>query len=142
MKALLTVSTAVLMVGCATQPRFVKAYSGQEVPHEQVALLKPTHAVVIESIDGAFARDTRTALALTSVEIEVALLPGQHVVIAGYDNGYAGSTRPIELKFEARAGHRYLLRRNAQGGQWNPEIIDVTGREECWNMGTMLNDPC
>ena len=122
--------------GCGAQKIFVKAYSGEDRPANQLALLKPVIGIVIESIDGEFSRGIATQQPFGYLDADIAVLPGTHVIKVAYSYGggplSVSSRGSLTINFTAERGHRYILRAEFLSNRWTPIIIDVTDRNECW----------
>lgn len=127
----------VIFSACTAQKFYMKAYSGPELRHDEVALLKPYLGTIIKSIDG----ETKYAIkpmrpGQSNLDIDIALRPGEHQIVIGYElygvNQYQSSVREQVVRFKASAGRRYLLNVTVEGNSWRPFIEDVTDTPEKW----------
>jgi hypothetical protein len=116
----------------------MKTYNGPPLPDNEAALLKPFLAVSIKAIDGD---QTKTITPLrpgnpTNIDADISFQPGKHSILVGYyimepRVTYWSTTNQL-VEFEARAGHRYLLKGERIGESWRPIIEDVTGEPNKW----------
>lgn len=100
-----------LLPGCAARGPLV-AYEGAVRPQAEVALLQVPERVQVMAIDGR-----EPPPSFLSSDIELALLPGEHVLSLRYvelfrlngDEHDVIRSRPAALRFTAVAGGRYRL---------------------------------
>lgn len=74
-----------------------------------------------------------------STDFEIEFLPGMHQLRIGYYNGTLHSSQTVLIHVDMKAGHRYLLKPNSthnsfKSNEWRPEVIDVTGKPDCWTV--------
>lgn len=125
-----------ILCGCASAPVYVKWYGGEQLPPGQQALLKPASSVKIVSIDGDTSKAISASQAFGNTDYEIGILPGTHTVVVSYNSGTAFSTSTLSRTFVVEGGRRYLLRANVVKFPlgWNPAVVDVTDRKECWTV--------
>jgi hypothetical protein len=138
-KCALPVLALTFLTACAPTRVFIKTYEGAPLGPEQSALLKPFIGVQIKSIDG----DTSKAITPlrvgmpTNLDADISFIPGLHSIVLGYQLLHYRKTvysiKDQTVQFEAKAGHRYLLRVEELGDFWKPIIEDVTQHPERWS---------
>lgn len=131
----------IMLAGCGViEKRYVKAFSGKDVPDSKKVLLKPAEGVIIHSIDGNQKEKIVSTQSLGLVEYDIGLLPGAHSLVVSYYDGNLSSRLKSDLQFQSEAGHRYLLQFEItdyggwMGGRGLFKFTDVTGRKECWTV--------
>ena len=130
---------AILMSACASGGTYVKAHSGDDVPREQLGLLKPVTFVRILSIDGDSKKTFSVEGFLGRKDYEIGLKPGVHQVLIAYESVAFKSANPVSLTFRVEAGRKYLVKTNAIEKSWKPTIVDVTSRPECWGVNAEIS---
>jgi len=124
--------------GCGIQKAFIKAYEGQDLPAEQIALVKPQLGIVIKSMDGDPSKQLTVFGKFGSTDADIALAPGSHTFVLAYDSirhvSSVRSVADITFTFRVRAGRKYLLKAvlPSDYSTWRPEIEDVTDKPELW----------
>lgn len=110
----------------------IKAYQGETLPKEKLALVKPTVGVQILSVNGNRDHSVRTSKSLGYNDVEMALLPGTYLFELDYNDGTVSSRGSVRITLEARAGRKYLLHSNLRSGSFRPRFDDLTDRPDQW----------
>lgn len=109
-----------LISGCATQGETYKFYSGEILPPQKLATIKPFHEismvpisrtdVYIIEIDGMFTEHHNLKIPVYEI------LPGEHKLKLGFyimrGGKEARGVVPEYMVFKAKAGHRYVTKGN------------------------------
>jgi len=94
-------------------------YDGEQRPQHEVAIIDVSNPRVyvmgIDTLD-------RKYQALSAKFIEV--LPGKHKLKVAYKSWKGRAASPIELEFQAKAGHNYIVKAAAGFRQWSAWIED------------------
>lgn len=134
----LLLGLALVLAGCTTgRYSYLKAYSGPDLPKNQIALVKPIVDIVVVSIDGNPAYTVTTQQSFGFLDMEIGLPAGQHrfEVMLRAESLY--SPAPIFLTLSAAPERKYLLNYDfsAGGGSpmgWRAYFEDVTNAPERW----------
>lgn len=122
-----------LLAGCGVQKQFIKAYSGSDLPEDQVALIKPVLRVIIRAIDSDSTKNVTAWGAFGSTDADIALTPGQHHLTLAFGAIATHSVSDLIYLINVEAGRKYLLEPVVLPGlRWRPELKDVTGKPELW----------
>lgn len=134
-----------LLSGCVTGPKYTQGYEGSPLAADAVALVKPTGAISILSIDGKFI-GARGIGEISHIEHEISVPPGRRLISVGYDDGARYSVRPVKLLFNAEPGRRYIVKHYGKvSDDWfRPVIQDVTSTPSCWTVkvGVFFGPKC
>ena len=113
-----------LLSGCGT----MQAYSGPQLPKEQVAVVKsnilkhPFTTIVIAAVDGKSRSGART---------NVEVLPGRHTLdlLVNVTVWYVTVNYPASISFEAEAGKVYFVDAKIVNGQPLVWVVDEQTNE-------------
>ena len=131
---LLCLLLALVISGCAStsDPIIISTYPQSEHTNDFV-LVKPTASIVISSIDGTpYSISPSSGL---GKNYEIKFLPGKHTLKIDYYNGIRSSTSSQALKIDLKPNKKYIIRAVTYGGGWEPVLVDVTEKPECWSIG-------
>ena len=134
----LLLGLAFVLTGCTTGSySYLKAYSGPDLPKNQIALVKPIVDIVVVSVDGNPAYTVTTQQSFGFLDMEIGLPAGQHrfELMLRAESLYSPS--PIFLTLNAAPERKYLLNYDfgvvpGSSMGWRPYFEDVTNAPERW----------
>jgi hypothetical protein len=135
MKIWIAILLGLALAGCTTGiPGYVKAYRGDDLPKEQLALVKPIVGIIVRSVDGETTLAPKPNNALGFPDIEIALPAGRHRMDLDYAWNGLQNRRTVTVYLDARPGRKYLLTYDnaSYTTGWNPRFEDVTDAPERW----------
>jgi hypothetical protein len=103
---------SLLLVGCGTTGKYVRAYQGTPANTNEVALLKVqkgfSFTAIVEDVDGTPLNQGKWYVSNNTQELE--LLPGKHDLEVAYSDSNMGrSISNAPISFDAEAGKTYEL---------------------------------
>jgi hypothetical protein len=134
----LLLGLALVLSGCTTGSySYLKAYSGPDLPKNQIALVKPIVDIVVVSIDGNRAYTVTTQQSFGFLDMEIGLPAGQHRFELMLRAESLYSPTPIFLTLNAVPERKYLLNYDFSVGagssmSWRAYFEDVTNAPERW----------
>jgi hypothetical protein len=129
------VTTIVLVSGCATKQVISKGYYGEGRADSEVALLYLDPYVRVLSTnthsDEYGIPISASGYSSETVRMALALLPGDHTILASFEVLCLRSTTANILHFKAEAGRRYRLKATVSEDKrfWAPDIVPYAGEQ-------------
>ena len=116
------VALLLMVIGAGCNPVATKMYEGPTLPIEQLAVLYRMEHAAIATVDGKWPGPVFT-------NTPIHLLPGEHSVQVNfskpsdYSSSVYYSSKPVEVKFNALAGHEYEVHASQTGPMgWSAAI--------------------
>lgn len=125
------------LVGCSAPPIYMRGYSGDTLPKDEVSLVKPSAYLTISRIDSMTGLNIfPSGPGLSTIEYEIELPSGRHYFEISFNSGTAYSFEKLPFTVYLQPNRRYIIRPVINERRWKPELVDVTNKKpECWTMG-------